>query len=51
MQAAAPSASAAAAPAARLGGTVVAALFLIELAALGGRARLAPLRVEAILAY
>lgn len=35
----------------RLGGTVVASLFLIELVALGGRARLDPLRVEAILAY
>ncbi len=44
-------ASAAAGLVSRLGGTVVAALFLIELAALGGRARLAPLRVEAILAY
>lgn len=35
----------------RLGGTVVAGLFLIELEALGGRARLAPLRVEAILTF
>lgn len=34
----------------RLGGTVVASLFLIELPVLGGRARLEPLRVEAILA-
>lgn len=35
----------------RLGGEVVACLFLIELAALGGRARLAPLRVDAIITY
>src|SRR5690606_34524303 len=34
-----------------LGGTVEAALFLIELADLGGRERLADLRVETILAY
>jgi adenine phosphoribosyltransferase len=35
----------------RLGGSVDAALFLIELTDLGGRARLAGLRVESILAY
>ncbi|HEY8375774.1 MAG TPA: adenine phosphoribosyltransferase [Nannocystis sp.] len=35
----------------RLGGEVVASLFLIELAFLKGRERLAPLRVEALLAY
>lgn len=35
----------------RLGGEVVACLFLIELAELGGRARLAPRRVESVLVY
>lgn len=35
----------------RLGGSVVASLFLIELKALGGRARLDPIRVEAILGF
>ena len=35
----------------RLGGEVVASLFLIELPFLGGRERLAPLRVEALLAF
>lgn len=34
-----------------LGGEVVAALFLIELCGLGGRARLGDLRVEAVLGY
>jgi adenine phosphoribosyltransferase len=35
----------------KLGGEVVAALFLIELCALGGRQRLGDLRVEAVLGY
>lgn len=35
----------------RLGGDVIAALFLIELAALGGRARLENRRVETVLTY
>ena len=35
----------------QLGGDTVAALFLVELAALGGRARLGGLRVEAVLGY
>jgi adenine phosphoribosyltransferase len=35
----------------RLGGEVVASLFLIELPFLGGRERLAPLRVEALLSF
>jgi adenine phosphoribosyltransferase len=35
----------------RLGATVAALLFLIELRGLGGRARLAPHRVEALLGY
>lgn len=44
-------ASAAARLVQRLGGEVVASLFLIELPFLGGRERLAPLRVEALLAF
>ena len=35
----------------RLGGEVVASVFMIELPALGGRERLNPLRVEALLKY
>lgn len=35
----------------RLGGEIVAFAFVIELAALGGRARLAPHRVSALLSY
>lgn len=35
----------------RLGGEVVAAVFLIELHGLGGRGRLAPRRVESVLGY
>jgi adenine phosphoribosyltransferase len=35
----------------RMGGEVLAAVFLIELHGLGGRARLDPMRVEAVLAY
>jgi adenine/guanine phosphoribosyltransferase-like PRPP-binding protein len=35
----------------RMGGEVLAAVFLIELQALGGRARLDPIRVESVLSY
>lgn len=35
----------------RMGGQVLAAVFLIELQALGGRARLDPVRVESVLSY
>ena len=44
-------AAATAALAAQLGANVAAALFLIELTALGGRAKLAPVPVHALLAY
>ena len=36
---------------ARLGGEIVACLFLVELSFLGGRRRLAPHRVESLIAY